>query len=96
MTMPIRFLLFGGINAAGIRIERPGEVALNGDALVSGGHIMLSGATIVLWLVAAMASGGSGMAAERVIQKEFDCVIDPARVRTPTDKPRVSVTSCFR
>ncbi|MGE3710747.1 MAG: efflux RND transporter periplasmic adaptor subunit [Hyphomicrobiaceae bacterium] len=42
--------------------------------------ILPAGAALVLWLVSAMAPGGPGMAAERVIQKEFDCVIDPARV----------------
>lgn len=40
---------------------------------------MLS-ATLVLWPIADLASGGSSLAAERVLQEEFDCVIDPARV----------------
>ena len=39
--------LGGDLNAVGARIERPGEVALNGDAIVAGGDLAMRGATIV-------------------------------------------------
>lgn len=41
---------------------------------------LMLGATLALWPIAEAALGGRSTAAERVLQEDFDCVIDPARV----------------